>query len=157
MTNRVMKQKATKARRQRRAWAKKYSMPSGIVPNRGVLQEYKERACGLGISEFEVDEFILSFYGRKFHGTPAGRVEVEELLKELKNRVPEMLFFSIIDNCLQKAVCYFNSQKTCFVLVHDDRRKKITRRSIEYGSKDRAMQVWNMDRVTWVTREKSQS
>lgn len=151
MSNRTMQQKAAKLKRQRRAMPKEL-MRSGIVPNRGVLGEYKQRAAGLGISEEEVDFLIRTIYKRDpIVGIPAGRSEVLELLKELKTRVPEMLFFVVLDNCWYNTTCFFNAQKTCFVLAHTDIRRGITMRSIEYGSKERALHVYHHNKVTWIS------
>lgn len=150
MSNRTMKAKANKARRQRRAWAKAYSLRSSVTgPNRGVLQEYRERACGLGVSEFEVDEIIRTVYKRD---PIPSKQPVQKLSEELLKRVPELQFFVIVDNCFHKAVCYFNAQHTCYVLAHTDKRKKVLRTSLEYGSKQRALDVWKSNRVTWISQ-----
>src|SRR6266852_3265759 len=153
MSNRTMKQKANKLRRQRRAWAKSYSRPSGIIVNRGVLQEYKERACGLGISEFEVDETIRILYNREpIAGVTAGRTEIFEMLRELKKRVPELAYFSVVDTPYHRVLCYYNSTNTSYTITHTDIRKQILRTSIEYGSKQRALYVWQQDKVTWISQ-----
>lgn len=151
MSNGVMKQKAQKMRRQRRAWAKEYSRPSGITVNRGVLQEYKERACGLGVSEYEVDELILKLYGRHFAGVPAGKVEVEALLRRLKKIVPQLLFVVVHDNCYQRTVLFFNSTKTCWVVGHTNKRTKLTLTSIEYSNKERALAQFYASKTIWVS------
>lgn len=154
MANRTMQAKSLKLRRQKRAWAKPLAIASGITPNRGVLGEYKERAKGLGLSEYEQDQLIRLFYKRDpIVGTPAGRAEVLALLEELKKRVPELMFFEVLDNCYQRCVLFYNSDKTCWIVSHTDKRKHITRRSIEYGTKSRALQVWYMDKVIWVSHQ----
>lgn len=146
-----MQAKALKLRNQKRKMPKEL-MRSGIVPNRGVLGEYKERAKGLGISEAEVDNLIRTIYKRDpIVGIPAGRTEVLELLKELKHQVPEMLFFVVLDNCWYNVTCFFNAKKTCFVLAYTDQRRLITKRSIEYASKERALQVYHSGKVVWVS------
>ena len=152
MTNRTMKAKGEKLRRQRRAMPK-YLMKSGIVPNTGVLGEYKERAKGLGVSEAEVDLLIRTFYKRDpIPSIPAGESkEIKALLKELKERIPEQYFFSVLDNCWHNTVCFYNAQKTCFVMAHTDLRRQVTRRSIEYASKDRIMQAYYSDKIIWIS------
>lgn len=151
MTNRTMQQKGLKLRRQKRAMPKEL-MRSGIIPNRGVLGEYKERAKGLGIDEGEINQLIKMLYKRDvIDGIPAGRAEVLELLRELKRQVPEMLFFNILDNCWFNVICFFNAQKTCYVLSFTDIRKHIVKRSIEYASKERALHVWHHGKVVWVS------
>jgi hypothetical protein len=133
MANRTMQQKRLKMRRQRRAWAKSYSMPKHIVANRSVLGEYKQRAKGLSI-ETSTD-YVLR------------QMEVLTLPDNLKE---QKLFFVILDNCWHRVVCFFDSRKTCFVLSHTDKRKQLVHRSIEYASKDRALQVWHMNKVIWI-------
>ncbi len=152
MSNRTMKAKGEKLRKQRRAMPK-WLMKSGIVPNTGVLGEYKERALGLGVSEAEVDMLIRTFYKRDpIPSIPAGESkEIKALLKELKERIPEQYFFSVLDNCWHKTICFYNAQKTCFVMAHTDLRRQVTRRSIEYASKDRIMQAYYSDKIIWIS------
>ena|SRR5437773_2635196 len=153
MANRVMKAKAQKAHRQRRAWAKAYAMPSGITPNRGVLQEYKERACGLGVSEFEVDELIRTFYNREpMQGALPGNPEMlKKVMERLRKLCPEMLFFVIHDDNYQKSICWFNSSKTCYVISHTDKKKNVIKTSLEYGNKERALSQYDSGKTVWVS------
>ena len=151
MVNRVMKQKRDKAKRQRRAWAKKYSMPSGIVPNKGVLGEYKDRALGLGVDEYQVDLLIQAIYGRDpIVGKPPGKLEVEQLLDRLKKIVPELHFFQIMDNSYQRSICFFDAKKTTFILAHTDKRRKTYKTSIAYSTKELALAMYYADRVIWM-------
>ena len=149
-----MQQKAAKHRRQRRAWAKPFSMPSHITHNRGVLGEYQERAKGLAINEAEIDDLIRRYYKHEpFSGTGPGRKEIAELLLELKHLVPAMLFFDIFpENCYQRVRMFFNSSKTCWIIVHNDFRRKTVRRSIEYPTKELALDRWHRSKVTWTAR-----
>src|SRR5260370_42609462 len=98
MSNRTMQQKALKLRKQRRDMPK-YLMKSGIIPNKGVLGEYKERAKGLGVSEDEINLLIKTLYKRDaIPSIPAGESkEIKALLKKLKERIPEQHFFSVLD------------------------------------------------------------
>ncbi len=155
MTNQVMKQKAMKARRQRRAWAKQYSMPSGIVPNKGVLGDYKERAKGLGVDEYQVDLLIRALYGRDPQvGDKPGK-EMEQVLARLKKLLPELHFFQIIDNCYQRGICFFDAKKTTFILAHTDKRRKTYKTSIAYSTKELALAMYYADRVIWMSFEET--
>lgn len=146
-----MQQKALKLRNQKRKMPKEL-MRSGIIPNRGVLGEYKERAKGLGISEAEVDILIKTLYNRDpIVSVPAGKAEVIQRAKELKEKIPELLCFTVLDNCWYKVKCFFNPRKTCFVIVFTDLRKSISKRSIEYATKERALQVYHSNKVVWVS------
>jgi hypothetical protein len=143
MANRTMQQKRVKMRRERRAWAKSYSMPKYIVANRGVLGEYKQRAKGLGKDVSDL-EWALDVARRG-----------KEVLALPANLQEQKLFFTILDNCWHRTVCFFNSQHTCFVLSHTDKRRGVIKRSIEYASKDRALQVWHMSKVVWIEIKQS--
>lgn len=156
MANRTMQQKRMKMRRERRAWAKPYSRPSGIIPNKGVLKEYKERAAGLGISEYEQDLLVQKHYKRDpIASVPAGESkEVKAALRRLKEQLPEMQFFNILDNSSYRLRCYFNSDKTCYVLVFKNKEKNIEYRSIEYASRQRVMYVWEKNKVTWISTKR---
>ena len=158
MSNRTMQQKALKLRKQRRAMPK-HLMKSGIIPNRGVLGEYKERAKGLGVSEDEINLLVKTLYKRDpIPSIPAGTSkEIKALLKRLKEDIPEQHFFSVLDNCWHNTICFYNAQKTCFVMAHTDLRKLITRRSIEYGSKNRIMQAYYSGKIIWISCKSIQS
>lgn len=150
MGNRVMAAKAMKLRRQIRNAPR--PMSGGQVPNRGILQEYKERAKGLAVNEAEIDEAIRHFYNREpWHGVTPERLAVFETLDDLKRMVPEMLFFDIIpENTQQRLRCFFNSTKTCFVLEWTRYRKGVVLRSIEYPSRQAVVRSWDSDRTIWV-------
>lgn len=154
MGARWMEQKRAKMKRERRAWAKGFSRPSGIVPNRGVIVQYKETAKGLGVDEHEVEILMLKLYGHgPYLGTPAGKRDVIEKLRELKKIVPEMQFFKVIDNAYWRVRLFYGAPKgepTRFVLVKDDKRTMRTSTSISYHSKDRALDCWFHQTVRWV-------
>lgn len=154
MANRTMKAKALKERRQRRAWAKPLSIAGGQRPNRGVIQEYKERTCLLGVPEYEIDELIRILYGRDpIVSVPPGKVEIAETLKRLKNIIPQLLFFVHHDNSYQRVVVFFNSSKTCWVIAHTNKRRKVTLTSMEYGDKERALAQFERGKTVWVHLE----
>jgi|SRR3569833_1186498 len=151
MANRTMQQKEMKMRR---AWAKPFSRPSMIVPNRGILQQYKNAAKGLAVPDYEVDQMIRDLYGRDpFKNTPSARAEVVQLLEQMKLHVPSLQFFQLIDNCYQRALCWFNPTQTCYVLTHTDKRRHMFKRSMEYPSKADAMSAYHRDKVVWVLKE----
>lgn len=152
MANTVMAAKRLKLKNQIKKLPRQ--MPTGATPNRGVLNEYKERAKGLGVNEAEIDNFIRSYYKRDpWSGTGPERLAVYELLSEIKRLVPEMLYFEMIpQNSIQRLRCYFNSRKTVFVLAWDLYRKRQTFRSMEYPTRDAVVRQWNRQKVVWVTK-----
>lgn len=137
--------------KQRRAWAKPLQVKSGIRPNMDVIKGYKERAKGLALTDYEVDALYRRLYKRDpWKGNGPARLAVLKILTQMADETPDFLFFSLLDNVFVRCRCYFNSQKTCFYLVHEDFRKRILRRSITYATKERITTLWNMDRITWV-------
>lgn len=154
MANRTMQAKSAKRQRQRRAWARPLSIASHRVPNSGVIQQYKESAASLGVPEYEIDELIKMVYGRQpFKGTPSGRAEVLQLIKDMRQHIPSLSFFELIDNCYQRALLWYNDDKTVWVITHTDKRRNIFRRSIHYPDKDTACKWFARDRVVWVVNE----
>lgn len=176
MANRVMEQKRMKIKRMRRAWAKPLSRKSGMNPNRIVLNEYKERAKGLAIDERDADMIAAELIFREDMGfskklsrslaqagafprekqTPHGRIEALRRQGELEAVMPDGCDLRIRgpgpSNCYQESFIYFNAQKTCWLVLHRDLRKRIQRRSITYSSKELLLMLWNMDKTTWVER-----
>jgi hypothetical protein len=153
MANRTMAGKMIKLIKQRRK-APRPTIPAAITPNRGVLQQYKMSAAGLGVPEHEIDDWIKRLYGREvFKGTPSGRAEVIRLATDMLMHVPTDRFVEIIDNCYQRALLWFNVTHDQWVITHTDKRRCMFRRSIVYPSKDVAMAWYERGRVTWVLSE----
>ena len=73
-------------------------------------------------------------------------VEVKTVLKA----IPDPKYFSIIDNVYQRCVVFHDDDKTCFIIVHTDKRTRNVRRSIAYGSKSAASAAWYTNRVIWI-------
>jgi len=148
-----MQQKGLKLRRQKRAWAKTYGRSNHTVPNRGVLNEYKERALGLGVNEFEVDELIRTQYNREaIYGFTPGQKEVHELMADMRKRVPELMSFTLMDNAFYKATCNFNADRSCYSISITDKRAGVMRTSIEYGSKALAVGQFHNDKLRWASK-----
>lgn len=153
MGNRNMAAKADKYRRQRRAWAKQYGRSNHTIPNKGVLNEYKDRALGLGVNEEEVDELIRTFYNREaIYGFTPGQKEVHDLMADMRKRVPELMSFTLMDNGFYKSTCNFNSERSCWTISMTDKRLGVMKTSIEYGSKDLAVGLFHQDRLRWASK-----
>lgn len=153
MANRTMAAKAAKYRRQKRAWAKTYGRSNHTVPNRGVLNEYKERALGLGVDEFAVDELIRTQYNREaIYGFTPGQKEVHDLMKEMRERVPELMSFTLLDNAFYRATCNFNAERSCWSISVTDKRLSVMRTSIEYGTKELAIELFHQGRLRYASK-----
>lgn len=144
MGNRVMAAKARKERRQRRAWARKLSIKSGIQPNREVLKQYKRTAAGLGLEEART----------RFPNVAPGRKDISDRIEEILQHLNDPLFFDIFpENVHQRVRLFFNSQKTIFIIQHMNYKEGACRLSITYASSERAIQVWNTGKVIWKVKK----
>lgn len=151
MANRAIQAKILKIKKQRRAWARPLMVASGIRPNMDVVKGYKERAKGLAVSDAEVDELYRRLFKRDpWKGDGPARRAVLKILADMREQTPEFLFFTVVENTTRRCRVYFNSQKTCFFLVHEDFRNRILRRSLTFASKEAAIRKWHMDQVIWV-------
>lgn len=166
MANRTMAAKAMKLKRQRRAWAKPYGYSGMQRPNVMVLASYKERAKGLAVDEKSADAIAAFFYnserGPKDHNrVHPGKYEVLsriEQIAELEAEI-ELKFGCTLrfkgpgpDNSYQRSFVYFNPTKTCYVVVHEDFREHVIRRSLPYSCKEIVMAKWPC-RITWQSKE----
>ena len=147
MPARWMEAKKIKQRRERRAWSRPFTVKSGIIPNRGVIQQYQATAKGLGLEEAKT----------RFPNVAPGKHDINERIDEIiegfrvegQKRFDDPLFITVIDNTLQRCRVFFNSQKTCFILQHVSWKERVVRISISYANMDRAQQVWVQGKVTW--------
>lgn len=149
MTNRNMTTKVLKIKKLRRSFPKNYAanyVTVGRRPNQEILAGYKERAKSLAFDEAFWDWVSPP----RFKGVPPARYAVLQQIEKLEERFPLKLCFSIISTSFQKCLIFFNSEKTCFVVVHVDYVKGIFRRSLAYSNKERAVSAWNTSKVRWV-------
>jgi hypothetical protein len=145
-----MKQQTQKLRRQRRAWAKQYNKPSGIIPNKGVIVEYKDRVKNLGANEAEIDALIMKTYGHgPWKGVPAGKAEIMKVLKELKKKVPELHYICVADNAYHRIRIYYGSGGA--YLIKDDHRRMVIQTSRTYKDIGHAKFAYEADLVGWET------
>src|SRR5258707_15034601 len=105
--------KSNKSKRMRRAWARKFSMKSGIVRNREVIRQYQDTAKGLGTEIAQV----------RFPNVAPGKREmmdrimtIGDSLRGIALDISDPLFVSIMDNSRQRCRLYWNSQLTVFIL-----------------------------------------
>lgn len=144
MANRVMAAKTLKMRRQRRAWARPFSIKSGIQPNRETIQQYKRTAAGLGLEEART----------RFPNVSPGKKDISDRIEEVLQHFNDPLFFDIFpENTYQRVRLFFNSRKTIFVIQHMNYKDNACRLSITYASAERAIQVWNTGKVIWKSRK----
>lgn len=146
MANRSMQAKLIKIKRERRAWARPLSMSGMKTPNRMVLDQYKMSARGLAF-DGAITETIAA---RHIHD--AERRLAFQRQAELEVRFDAQLRFKGPgpSNVYEESWVYFNSQQTCFFVVHRDKKLGIERRSITYSCKEILITKWSMGKTTWV-------
>ena len=148
MANRTMQAKMMKLRKQKRAWAKPYSMKSYLSPNTEVMQRYKTSAGSLKMTEEYATTLQKAVYGHTFKGVPPERKAVLELIEKFHDSAP--IHFCLISNSRHEARVFHNSQRTAYILVYQDHVNHMVMRSIEYSNLDRLVNRWEAEKVTWV-------
>ena len=156
MANRSMEAKKIKMKNAKRLIPKSYSsdyIPVGLPPNREVMSGYKDRARGLAFDAKYMEWLENSF--QRFKCKPPGRVEVEAHIRRLEVTVPQLLFFKLMENSAIRARCFFNSEKSIFVIMEEDFKKGEVRTSMTYSSKDNIIYAWRKQKLRWVVFTKS--
>jgi hypothetical protein len=159
MVNRVLEAKVFKMRRRNRK--AKFSggvtklvgdkvslsrqvINTGPTPNKEVLARYQESARGLAVNI----NWLNSRYPRQ--DISPDRKAALDRAHAIANEIPQMMYVSVIENHHQRCRLYFNSSKTSFLLVHEDFKHGVYRRSMTYMDKDRLLSRWYQNKVTWV-------
>lgn len=145
-----MQQKALKLRKQRRAWARPFSVKSGIRPNVEVIQGYKQSAEGLALSDAELDKLVFMLFGTQHKGiSPPRKAVLDTLLSIDKGDIPEFFYRTILSNQYQRVRAYHNALEDNWALVHENFQENYVRRSIIYGSLRLCKVYWEQKRVCW--------
>lgn len=157
MANRNMAAKAAKARRQRRLFTKQYAasyVPVGRQPNQEIINGYKERAKSLAFDEEFWDN--LGLVGHYNGITPARkaaldrRTEIIRQIKRVEELAPALMCFTIVKSSVHRARVFFNSERTCFVLMYENYKEKTIRTSMTYLDKRRLVEDFQRDKLRWV-------
>lgn len=156
MANRSMQAKALKLKRARRLFPKSYSsnyIPVGMPPNREVMSGYKERARGLAFDAEYM--YWLENQFQRFKCKPPGRVEVEAHIRRIEEHAPAKMCFKLMENSALRARCFFNSERTIWLIMEEDFKKGEVRTSMTYSSKDNVVYAWRKNKIRWVMFTKS--
>lgn len=149
MASRSNQAKLIKMKKARRLFPKSYAsdyVSCGRQPNQEVINGYKERAKSLAFDE----EFWDRTVPRRFHGvTPARRLVLEQI-KRVQEVAPAMMCFTILENRYQRARVFFNSDRTCWILMHENFKSREVRTSMTYADKDRCVSAFHTDKIRWV-------
>lgn len=153
MANGTMEAKRNKMRRAKRTFPKSYCsnyIPVGMPPNRLVMGEYKERARGLA---FDAEYLAFLEKTARFKGkTPARLVaETRAALERIETIAPNKMCFKLIENSALRARCFFNSERTLWVIMEENFKEGQIKTSMTYASKDSIVYAWKKDKLKWVT------
>lgn len=175
MANRSIQAKVLKMKKAKRLFPKSYSanvVSVGKGPNMNVLHEYKERAQSIAFDEVFWDRINPP----RFKGITPAKLEVnkldvekipyrerdlnrardekrEEVLRQIQRieeYCPALMCFTILENRYQRARIFFNSERTCFILMHENYKTHQVRTSMSYGDKHRCAQAFYTDKMKWV-------
>ena len=154
MVNRALQAKELKLKRQKRKLPKFYQhvyftegehKDPRLEPKDDDVKDYKDsvryRQRAKGLSE----ELAVT----NFKGVTPARKRAVELIKQVVAE-GRALCFTIIANSHQECRVFFNSQHTAYIIVHQNFKTGIVRRSIEYRSKERALLKWETQKIAWV-------
>lgn len=138
MVARWMQPKIIKIRRERRAWARPFTI-KGSSPNYANGKQYKETSLDLS------EETIVT------NERATRKMPVPELrdLTEVRRELNDPLFVQPLDNPIQRLRIYYNSRHTCFILQWVEWRHQRVSISITYPTFTIAYQHWIEDRTRW--------
>lgn len=154
MTNRSMKAKGDKARRQRRLFPRNLSasyIPTGKPPNQLVMRELKERSRSLAFD----DEYIDYLVKRKQMDAEGqhiseGRRLVAAHIKRIQEVAPAMTCVTICDTLARKTLLFYNESHDRFILYEANRIDKFIQTSMVYMDRKRCLDHWKADTTRWV-------
>lgn len=114
-------------------------------PNRELMQGYQHRAKSLSMDNVKA----------RFKGVTPARCQVIEKVKTMMaedNIVREGHSFTILDNRVHRARVFYDASKTFWVLVYENFRECIVRRSTTYMDKVRLIDDFKSKsrRLVWV-------
>ena len=158
MANRSMQAKTLKMKKARRSFPKSYSsdfIPVGRAPNRELMAGYKEHARGLAFDATYM-EWLETKYQR-FHGKTPERVycEARAALQRIEELAPAKMCFKLMENSALRTRCFFNAERTVWVIMEEDFRKGVVRTSMTYSCKDNIIYAWKREKLRWVVFSKS--
>ena len=159
MTNRVMKAKMHKMRRQRRAYLKKYAedfIPVGKSANHEYMKETRSRLRSLanGVPEPTLDGISLArWVNTPDNKVPGGvfamRIMARQRQSDFNQNIQKFHSITLFDG-KEETILLFFSEGNKFFLVRHNKLFHHVSRSIIYPNKERAIQRWREKNVCWV-------
>lgn len=154
MSNRNMKAKGDKARRQRRLFPRHLSasfIPVGKPPNQLVMRELKERSRSLAFDDEYIDYLVKRrFMDQQGQHISEGRRLVSAHIRRIQETVPTMTSVSICDTLVKKTLLFYNESRDRFIIYEANRVEKFVRTSMVYMDRKRCVDAWKSDTTRWV-------
>lgn len=139
----------SKRKGMRRAYLKRFSngyINTGSSPNTQVLSEYSLRGRSLP------DPFLVSLFGLDTNKGGQPRVEALELRAKIIQQVDPKRHFKVLETEKLRILLYYQNPKDGFFFVQYEKMSGVVRKSLTYGSKDRAMRILRADKVKWIAK-----
>lgn len=116
------------------------------TPNRELIQGYKHRAKSLAM-----EDSVARFKGV----TPARKLVIDKIafiMEAVECVTEDMNSFTLFSSSYHRARVFFNPQRTCWMLVHEDFRAGTIGRSMVYSDKVRLVDDFKSKkrRLVWV-------
>lgn len=133
-----------KGRKGKRAYLKRFSMATLQQPSQDMINRYKHSGQSLGREDTPRRHFCVS------NERMAAQRRKDELLATAN--VPAERHIVIKQSKMEKVSLYFTEDCKVWFLLRE--MSTLVQRSITYGSRERAFQVWRSHSVTWVEAQR---
>lgn len=151
MANRNMEAKYRKIKRYRKKLPKAYSatyVKTGKSSDPALIAACRNRSPSIAF-----DAKFLQFIEdhSRFKNVPPGRVQARNLALAIQEKFPDPYVIQLFNSGIVRVRMFYNKawDADCVILVKEDFRKRELISSIEYGSTDRAKEVFKSGKVTW--------
>ena len=146
MVARWLQSKLAKRARERRAWAKPYSIKNSTGPN--WHNGTQARETPVDPDTFLQAERVERLRKRSVNAQGQDVSRIPDI-RDIRKEIPDPFFIVVVDTPYHRCRIYWNSQRTVFILQYVLWRQKTVKISIAYPTFTRAVYVFQTDRVRW--------
>jgi hypothetical protein len=139
--------KRSKRKGMRRSYLKRFSngyINTGTSPNRETLSEYSARGRSTP------DPFLVTLFGLDTNKGSLPREEALALRQKILETAEPNMHIKVQETEKLKVLMYYKPGAVQVFFVQYEKTTGIVRRSLVYGTKNRALRVLRMNKVTWV-------
>lgn len=153
MANRSIEAKKIKMRRMKRTFPRSYCshyipVGGGTDKERMLMAGYREHARSLAFDSEYMDWLENKF--QRFKGKTPARCEVEKHLRRIEDIAPAKMCFKLMENSALRARCFYNSDKTHWIIMEENFREGKIYTSMTYSTKDSIVYAWRKQKIKWV-------